>query len=1017
MTNKKLISLFLLSMMTVGTTGCIFKGLPNKNSSSMNVSTITHSTSSIEEISSSTTSNDKTSSSSSSSSDRTSSSSSSSSSSSNSSSSSSSQTPVPDNVDGNVRLEGEDGIIAGNRLEVQEGASASGGKAAAGLNDCGQGLFFIHYAPVGGVHDVEIGYYTNTPNSKHELVVNGVAQTVVYTENTGWCYEASESGKVTVQAEFEQGYNVITLSKKGTASDSPQYGGWAQVDYIEIKGTFEEFDKDNLVYDLDYIKVEAELGNYNSGALCPVGMNEASNGYIVGEINNVGHGATYNLTLPEEGRYALKVAYGKDGGARPININFDGTNYTYALEDYDGQSWNKFNLSSTAAILEFTEGEHTLSITRAENSNWFCFDYFVLEKVNDDEEPVEKVDPEVTVSIENGATLTIGVDEDPTVTVPEGVNYTTYYEQDEVKVSDTLPTTPGTYSFIVETEENDQYNAYRTYRWFRLVEPTTKETAEITFNYEAGTTYYIGGTERPTVTVSEGADYVITYESEAGYNSTEFPTEAGTYSLVVTVNENDQYKADKQWLWFRLVEPTIKVDAEITFNFVNGDSFIKGAEEKPEYTVSEGAEVEIYYYSEERDLAGETATFYSYEELIPGYAYSLNVKVLENDIYNAGSAWRWFRLEAPSTKEAAEITFNYEGGTTYYIGGTERPTVTVSEGADYVITYESESGYNSTEFPTEAGTYSLVVTVNENDLFKADKKWLWFQLAEPTTQTVRYEAENCVLDGTNVKIAENTSASNGSMAADINNCGQGLHFVHYSPVAGEFTMEVGYWTGSPNSKHDVFVDGVKQGTVVYTENTGWATGFNEAATTTITVNLKAGYNNVTVIKNGVASDSPEYGGWVQVDYLEIKGGVVYDPSATIDNSLSVRIEAELGYHHSGAAAPVAIGGAGNGYVVGEINAEGHGADFKIRVPESGTYELRIVYGKDGGARPVNINLDGTTSTYSLEDYDGQAWNVFHTSNVAATLTLDANTVHNLSITRAANSNWFCFDAIILTRVA
>ena len=133
--------------------------------------------------------------------------------------------------------------------------------------------------------------------------------------------------------------------------------------------------------------------------------------------------------------------------------------------------------------------------------------------------------------------------------------------------------------------------------------------------------------------------------------------------------------------------------------------------------------------------------------------------------------------------------------------------------------------------------------------------------------------------------------------------------------------------------------------------------------------------------------------------------------------LNIRLEAELGYHHSGAAAPVAIGGAGNGFVVGEINAEGHGADFKIRVPESGTYELRIVYGKDGVARPVNINFDGTTSTYSLEDYDGQAWNVFHTSNVAATLTLDANTVHNLSVTRAANSNWFCFDAIILTRVA
>ena len=157
-------------------------------------------------------------------------------------------------------------------------------------------------------------------------------------------------------------------------------------------------------------------------------------------------------------------------------------------------------------------------------------------------EVVEKVDPEVSISIDNGATLTIGVDAAPTVTVTEGLNYTTYYEKDEVRVSDTLPTTPGIYSFIVEVEGNDQYNSVRLWRWFRLEAPTTKTEAEVTFNYEAGTTFYIGDETKPTVTISEGADYVITYESESGYNSTEYPTEAGTYSLVVTINENDLYR-------------------------------------------------------------------------------------------------------------------------------------------------------------------------------------------------------------------------------------------------------------------------------------------------------------------------------------------------------------------------------------------------------------------------------------------------------------------------------------------
>ena len=575
---------------------------------------------------------------------------------------------LPDNVERDVRLEGEDGIISGNRLEVQTGENASNGKFAAGLNDCGQGLFFIHYAPVAGVHDVEIGYFTGAANSKHELVVNGAAQTVVYTENTGWGDSAQAAAKATVQANFKQGYNVITLSKKGTASDSPEYGGWAQIDYIEIKGTLQEFDKDNLEYNLDQIKVEAELGNYNSGVTCPVGMAEASNGYIIGEINAVGHGGTYNLTLPETGRYALQIAYGKDAGARPININLDGTNYEYSLEDYEGQSWNNFHLSNTAAVLDFTEGEHTLSITRAEGSNWFCFDYFTLTKVEE-------------------------------------------------------------------------------------------------------------------------------------------------------------------------------------------------------------------------------------------------------------------------------------------------------------------------------------------------------------SKDVRYEAEDCVIDGNRTKTALNAAASNGSMACDMNDCGQGLHFVHYTPVAGEYTMEVGYWTGAANSKQDVFVNGTKQGTIVYENANGWADGVIEANKTTITLTLNAGYNNITIIKNGTSSDSPEYGGWVQVDYFDIKGQKEYNPNVAVDSSLSMRIEAELGNYHSGAACPVGMAEASNGFIVGDINAAGDGSDMKIRVPESGTYELRIVYGKDAGARPININLDGTNYEYSLEDYEGQAWNVFHTSNVAATLTLDANTVHNLSVTRAENSNWFCFDAIVLTKVA
>ena len=285
-----------------------------------------------------------------------------------------------------------------------------------------------------------------------------------------------------------------------------------------------------------------------------------------------------------------------------------------------------------------------------------------------------------------------------------------------------------------------------------------------------------------------------------------------------------------------------------------------------------------------------------------------------------------------------------------------------------------------------------------------------------TTQNVRYEAEEYVYDGTRVKVSPNTAASGGYMVADINDCGQGIGFAHYAPVAGTYTLEIAYWTGSAGSKHGVYVDGIKQATAIYSTATGWANGVIEAAKLEVEVNLNKGYNSISLIKDGIESDNPTYGGWAQVDYVEVKGGHTYNPYEQSYVNYSIKIEAELGYLHGGAYLPVLIPGASNNYICGEINAEGNGSDLSINIKESGTYELRIVYGKNNDARPININLDGTNYTYSLQDFEGNAFNVFGTSDVAATLELDETKTHKLSITRAANSNWFCFDSIILTKV-
>ena len=164
--------------------------------------------------------------------------------------------------------------------------------------------------------------------------------------------------------------------------------------------------------------------------------------------------------------------------------------------------------------------------------------------------------------------------------------------------------------------------------------PVERVDPEITFNFTPGTTYTIGAEEKPTATVSEGADYVVTYSSDTtGYNSTEYPTVAGTYSIVVTVNQNDQYNYKKAHQWFRLVEP--KLTPEVTISIENGATLTIGGNE-PTVTVSEGVEYITYY-----ELDGVR-----YSDTLPTEpgTYSFIVETIENDEYNSARQWRWFRL-------------------------------------------------------------------------------------------------------------------------------------------------------------------------------------------------------------------------------------------------------------------------------------------------------------------------------------------------------------------------------------
>lgn len=167
--------------------------------------------------------------------------------------------------------------------------------------------------------------------------------------------------------------------------------------------------------------------------------------------------------------------------------------------------------------------------------------------------PSEKLTPEITFSIENGATFVYdGTQDAPDISVQVSSNatYTTYFELDGVNIGQSIPTTPGTYSFICEVSENDIYLAKRDYRWFKITSPA-KTDATITFSSD---TYfeYNGETHSPTFEVSPDATYTYQYEKNEQFYSDNAPTEAGTYALVVTVQESDQYNKTTKYVVFTI---------------------------------------------------------------------------------------------------------------------------------------------------------------------------------------------------------------------------------------------------------------------------------------------------------------------------------------------------------------------------------------------------------------------------------------------------------------------------------
>lgn len=351
---------------------------------------------------------------------------------------------------------------------------------------------------------------------------------------------------------------------------------------------------------------------------------------------------------------------------------------------------------------------------------------------------------EVTITFEGENTYCEGDPVDIKFSVGGGVSYTAQYESGDKFYSsiDNPPTAIGDYALVVRTEATTTYKA--TTKWFSFSIIENKPEAKITFG---DVVEFVANGERHSPTYSVEGDYnaAVHYEQKETFLSYDAPTAIGTYTMVVTVEANDNVRRTVKWIEFSIIAD--KETPTITFkyngNVVTNDSgliFVTGSSDMIAVEVSEGAA----YYAEYCDSTEQKVGDYDPSGNLPSAVgtYSLRVTTTETETHRGGIT-NYILFAIKANKENCEVTFTYReetakgsgtsgvqfdnGKKTLVAGSPDAITFSVPDGVEYEARYEAEGktsiSYSET-VPTEVGDWSLVVDTEENDQYNATHVWL-----------------------------------------------------------------------------------------------------------------------------------------------------------------------------------------------------------------------------------------------------------------------------------------------------
>ena len=277
-----------------------------------------------------------------------------------------------------------------------------------------------------------------------------------------------------------------------------------------------------------------------------------------------------------------------------------------------------------------------------------------------------------------------------------------YKGSDDTEYSKTVPAAAGTYSVRVTLSETDYY--YDTVCSDEFIIGKKAVTASVSV-----ADIYVGGTVTPVITI-DPEEYdgtaVIEYKGNDDTEySTTVPTAAGTYTVLVTIPETNNF-------FDSTCTDTFTINKnEVTKASVSVADIFVGETPNPVVTTdSDGKAVFEYKIS--------TAPDTSYTSEVPTAAgtYMVRATIPETDKYLEATCTANFDIlknEITASLEVADIK----------VGGTVNPVITIdAEDYDGTVSYQykvstADDSTYTFDVPTAAGTYMVKATLPATDKY------------------------------------------------------------------------------------------------------------------------------------------------------------------------------------------------------------------------------------------------------------------------------------------------------------